>query len=608
MPNSLGQATPYEIRLAVMYAYNRRGQGDEAALRREGLALAMAGRLDDEGNVRQAPSADPEAAAMAMRLMDPTGLGGDPSLLEGVPDADVWTGRAGDVRDVYTDPSTALQRAIGQGQATMSELGPAEGGRAAAVTRGMEATFDAAMSPEFMAATVALPLAGGAVNMTRAAVLAKYPDMFAKAASLPAVRAPSAAEIAAMRTKLKSPEWVDRLKIRDLATWQPGPGGSSRMPLDAYVDSERRRMAQRAGSRTRMADPASLDPVGQALSRGSMKAAGMSPAQRANIAEELKLAARRGAIIRSPTDKAVLEAHARLSPAELSKLRQTYGTGADVGPTMRGPLEAYELTRTDPWSFKPLSALGPGATPMQYGGITDPRLAQALAPPTGMALGAIKMFQEEQARMSDRERTIDRQAVFRSAEAAIKRIRAAGEELPTNLQVAEVDPERYYALTKMYGPAMGDNDILDGTAEWVMAGNPARYAPAEDWYAQAMSGESGRTAQRGMEFATVDPRMTGKTPRMFPDPTTLEAVEAAPGPERSFEDIEAELAAEGERLRLPDPTPLEAVEAAPGREKSFEELQREVEEEGRMLNPEESEELLRKAVLISGPMEGLTGW
>ena len=88
----------------------------------------------------------------------------------------------------------------------------------------------------------------------------------------------------------------------------------------------------------------------------------------------------------------------------------------------------------------------------------------------------------------------------------------------------------------------------------------------------------------------------------------MAAVEAAPGPERSFEDIEAELAAEGERLRFPDPTTLEAVEAAPGREKSFEELQREVEEEGRMLNPEESEELLRKAVLISGPMEGLTGW
>ena len=244
------------------------------------------------------------------------------------------------------------------------------------------------------------------------------------------------------------------------------------------------------------------------------------------------------------------------------------------------------------------------------------------------------MFQEEQARMSDRERTIDRQAVFRSAEAAIKRTRAAGEELPTNLQVAEVDPERYYALTKMYGPAMGDNDIVDGTAEWVMAGNKARYAPAEDWYSQAMSGGTGQrldrtseammdamysgegsqqmaddfvraqTAQRGMEFSRA-----GKTPRrMFPDPTTLEAVAAAPGPERSFEDIEAELAAEGERLRFPDPTTLGAVEAAPGREKSFEEVRREVEEEGRMLNPEESEELLRKAVLISGPMEGLTGW
>ena len=576
MPNSLGQATPDEIRLAVMYAYNRRGQGDEAALRREGLELAKTDRLDDDGNVRRDPSADPEAAAMAMRMMDPTGYGGDPSLLEGEPDADVWTGRAGDVRDVYTDPSTSLQRAIGQGQATMSELGPVEGGRAAAATRGMEATFDAAMSPEFMAATIALPLASGAVKMTRAAVLAKYPDMFAKAASMPAIRLPSSAEIAAMRTRLKSPEFVERLK-----TWQPGPGGPSRMPLDAYVDSERRRMAQRAGSRTRMADPASLDPVGQALSRGSMKAAGMSPAQRANIAEEYaaymsRPAGRRGAIIRSPTDKAVLEAHARLSPAELSKLERTYGE--------------YVATRP--------GGIG-DAVPMQYGGFTDPRLAQALAPPAGMGLGVIEMFQEEQARMSDRDRTIDRQAVFRSAEAAIKRTRAAGEELPTNLQVAEVDPERYYALTKMYGPAMGDNDIVDGTAEWVMAGNRARYAPAEDWYSQAMSGEPGRTAQRGMEFSRA-----GKTPRrMFPDPTTLEAVEAAPGPERSFEDIEAELAAEGERLRFPDPTTLGAVEAAPGREKSFEELRREVEREGRMLNPEESEEdLLREAVFMEGPM------
>ena len=97
--------------------------------------------------------------------------------------------------------------------------------------------------------------------------------------------------------------------------------------------------------------------------------------------------------------------------------------------------------------------------------------------------------------------------------------------------------------------------------------------------------EAGRLAidmaqSQGIDKPTQDmmdaAMRTVRSADRFPDPTTLEAVEAAPGAERSFEDIQAELGAESERLnpRFPDPTTLDAVEAAPGPEKSFEEIQK----------------------------------
>ena len=608
-----------EMRQAVLYAHRNMSQGgpdstkDEAEWRREGLALAKAGRLDNNGFVRTDPATDPAAAAMAMRMMDPYGFGGDPSLLEGVPDADVWTSRSGDVRDEYTDPRPALQRAIEAGQSTMSDLGPVEGGRAATATRGMEATFDAAMSPEFMAATILLPLAGGAVKMTRAAVLAKYPDLFAKASSLPAVRAVSEAEIAAMRTQLGPKiqkatllkrhgygEWADvkaieagdmatlramqdkgiNISAADIATARQQARWNKARPREDHL--WRAGPTDAAKESGRVAPPGWPETVEELMSARALAEAGV-------MMPGIGMAMRGRAAQALPSEASIWKMHstgpARMSPAERAKIAEEYAVHMSKSPEAR----RWHAQRT---GSTPVTAptFTTSPVPMEYGGLTDPRLAKALAPPTGMALGAIKMFQEEQERMSDRDRTNDQLDTFRSAQAAIKRIRASGEELPARLQVADVDPERYYALTKMYGPAMGIQNIADGTAEWVMAGNKARYAPAEDWYAESMSGT------QSIEKRQLQPR------RMFPDPTTLEAVEAASGPERSFEDIEAELAAESERLRFPDPTTLDAVEAAPGPAKSFEELQREVEEEGRRLNRDEK--LLREAAMEGGPMEG----
>ena len=80
-----------------------------------------------------------------------------------------------------------------------------------------------------------------------------------------------------------------------------------------------------------------------------------------------------------------------------------------------------------------------------------------------------------------------------------------------------------------------------------------------------------------LEAAEAVPRGKGVVRLLHPDPTTLEAVEAVPGgEEKSFEEIQAGLRAEGGQLnpRFPDPTTLDAVEAVPGgEEQSFEEIQ-----------------------------------
>ena len=98
----------------------------------------------------------------------------------------------------------------------------------------------------------------------------------------------------------------------------------------------------------------------------------------------------------------------------------------------------------------------------------------------GMLHAGRKMWEGEDARMTEREWTIESQAALKSAAAAIKRHRASGEELPTRLQVAEVDPERYHTLAWFYGPDMGDDDIFEGTTEWGMQGHSVTYAPGEE--------------------------------------------------------------------------------------------------------------------------------